>query len=223
MCGHRCYLPKEKTLNDYIPSMKTGSGIFSAISSIKWWPELNASQFDTYFALKYGNHAGFKDFLEPFTNDNGVIEGEQLNTLSFMILNVNQNHWDHVYKALMSEYNPAENTDYVEEHKDNSTANGSNTTTTTGSIENAGDVYGFNSSTEVPSDKSTTSYNDHQIENTSEGSSEKTLKISKHGNIGTVDVATMLRNDVDFWSSAGSKIADIMYMDICNIIALSIY
>lgn len=213
----------DKTLNDYIPSMKTGAGLFSAMTGYKWWPELNASQFDIYFALKYGKHIGFSDLLDAFTNDNGIIEGDKLNDLAYMILSVNQNNWGHVYKALMSEYNPIENTDYVEEHEDISHAEGNSTTTTTGSIENAGDTYGFNSASEVPADKSTTSYNDHQVGNETEGDSKKNLKIKKHGNIGTVDVSTMLGKDLTFWSGNMGKIADIMCMDICNVIALSIY
>lgn len=124
---------------------------------------------------------------------------------------------------ILFEYNPIENTDYVEEHEDVLHAEGNSTTTTTGSIENAGDTYGFNSSSEVPADKSTTSYNDHEVGNETEGNSTKNLKIKKHGNIGTVDVSTMLGKDMTFWTGNMGKIADIMCMDICNIIALSIY
>jgi hypothetical protein len=217
-------MSREKTLNDYIPSMKTGAGLFSAMTGYRWWSELNASKFDIYFALKFGNHVGFSDLLDAFTNDDGIITGSKLEELAYMILSVNQNNWAHVYKALMSEYNPIENTDFVEEHEGEGHAEGANTTTTTGSIENADEVRGFNSSTDVPTGKGTTTYNDHEVGNETNADSTNKLKITKHGNIGTVDVSTMLRKDVTFWASAEiNKIADIMCMDICNIIALSIY
>ena len=207
-----------KTLNDYFPSAILGNGLFTAIAKEHWYPDISPAAFDTYFCLMAGEKLGAK-VLEKFTDDEGEITGNNLNKLAKIILNINMNSWDHVYKTLTVEYNPIENTDYVETIKDKTgnvrTLDTENVTDGT----NAGNVFGFDSSTAV-GDNST------DIDNTvtdsgtisDEGSYEREFR--RHGNIGVTTNAQMISSDLLVWQN---KFADIMISDICDIIALSIY
>ena len=73
---------------------------------------------------------------------------------------------------------------------------------------------------------STTDYgdkDDNPVTIDSTGSEDVTYEreYKKHGNIGITEVSTMMQHDLDVWQL--NKFYDILCMDICKIIALSIY
>ena len=68
---------KEKTLNEYIPSMVTGAGLFTEIAKVEWFPGLDPAAFDTYMALTAGEKIGRK-MLDLYSNDDCVVTGTQL-------------------------------------------------------------------------------------------------------------------------------------------------
>ena len=152
-----------KHLCDYFPDAASGNAIFKKISSYKWFEGIIPEHVDTYFYLMAGDKTGMP-FLDKYADQDGHITGANLDKLCKMILDLNYNSWVHEYKALTSEYNPIENTDFVEIIKDKDDKNNtgktissgkltvSNENTTTGSIDTSGDanVYGFNSSDPVP-------------------------------------------------------------------------
>ena len=171
-----------KELNEYFPNGLSGDGIFTAISQISWFPGINPSNIDTYFMLKHGEKLGSK-VCDKFTDSDGHITGDKLQALANVIHNAYIVNWEHEYKTLTVEYNPIENTDFVEEIKDKDHSHnegkaltyGKMTTTnenvTTGSVENENvttgkmsttnevNVAGFDSATTVPASDSTTSQN----------------------------------------------------------------
>lgn len=208
-----------KTLKDYFPEMLNGNGLFTELSKKEWFAGVDPAAADTYMFLTCGEKLP-QNILDNFTNDEGIITGTKLTALANVIYNTNINSWRHEYKALTSEYNPIENTDYIETHEGKSDTTGNNTNTTTGSIDTTGDVYGFNSSSAVHDNKASTSYNDHEV--TSEVTSNNTneLTIRKHGNIGVTTNAEMITSDLVVWKN---KFIDYMIKDICNLITLSIY
>ena len=128
-----------KTINDLIPSMKTGSGIFSAITAPVWaevFPD--ASQLDIYFAANYGRkHPTY--YLEAFTNAQGIVTGEDLSDLANAIYTMREKEWEQLFKILTADYDPMENTQVTESVAETRSGSGSdgntrtlNTTTTTG-------------------------------------------------------------------------------------------
>lgn len=155
-----------KELNTYFPDGLNGDGIFTAISQISWFPNVVPAHLDTYFMLKHGEKLASK-ICEKFADDDGIIQGEKLNQLAHVIHNAFINNWEHEYKTLTVEYNPIENTDFVETIKDKNhrdteggtvtTGKTSNTSVTTGKMTNDNDVKvaGFDSSNNVPSSDST--------------------------------------------------------------------
>lgn len=209
-----------KELKTYFPDGITGDGIFKAISSISWFPGVKPGAVDSYLMLLHGDKLASK-VLDKFANENGVIEGEQLRSLANIIHNKYINNWEHEYKTLTVEYNPIENTDYIETYKGKASGTAGGSNTETGSIENAGDVYGLGSSAAAHENKSTTTFNNHKttLSSTSSGSDEH--EIRKHGNIGTTTNAQMIQGDIDVWKL--NNFYDILCKDICDMIALSIF
>lgn len=210
---------KDKTLNDYFPDMITGNGLFTAISSMKWWNELSPAAFDTYFALHFGEHKAYEKVLNTFANEDGIIEGEDLKRLARVILNINANSWEHIYKALTSVYNPIENTDYVEEINEDTANSGNTSATSSASATSTNDVYGFNSSTKAPASESGAT-DGSETGSEFENAGNRKEVIRKHGNIGVTTNAEMIVSDIEIWKN---KIADKFSSDICDLIALSIY
>lgn len=172
-----------KRLNSYFPDALEGNGIFTAISQISWFPNVVPAHLDTYFMLKHGDKLASK-ILDKFADEDGHVSGANLDTLANVIHNAYITNWEHEYKTLTVEYNPIENTDFIETikdktHKDtegNNVTSGamtvSDSTTTTGTFDNTNvttgsmevssevNVAGFDSSTNVPASdtKGTTDY-----------------------------------------------------------------
>ena len=61
-----------RTINEVIPTMKTGSGIFSAFNEPMWSDLFTASSLDIFFAGTYGSK-----FISPYTDlfvgEDGVV------------------------------------------------------------------------------------------------------------------------------------------------------
>lgn len=135
-----------KELNTYFPNALEGDGIFTAISQITWFPGVVPAHVDTYFMLKHGEKLASK-VCDKFADADGHITGDKLNALANVLHNAYFVNWEHEYKTLTVQYNPIENTDYIEEindvnHKEtvgNNVTTGKVTTTndnvTTGSVE----------------------------------------------------------------------------------------
>ena len=249
----------KKTLSSYFPDALEGDGIFTAISQITWFAGVVPAHVDTYFMLKHGDKIASK-VLDKFADKDGHVTGTKLQILANVIHNVYITNWEHEYKTLTVEYNPIENTDYVETisdatHKENEGSNVtsgamtvSNSSTTTGQFTNSSElnVAGFDSSTNVPASdgsnttnygtdqdnpltvtsSATTDYGDKTdnpvtIDNTGSEDGTYERELRKHGNIGVTTNAQMIASDIDVWKL--NNFYDILCMDICKVIALSIY
>jgi hypothetical protein len=215
-----------KELKDYFPDAVTGDGIFKAISNISWFPGVKPAAVDTYFILMNGEKLGSK-ILEAFANEDGVIEGDKLKALATMIHNKYITNWEHEYKTLTVEYNPIENTDYVETYKGSAQGTSGGTTTEGGKVKSTTNINGLGSSGLV-SDSETTqdfapdgesSARKTTVSGNSSGSDEH--EIRKHGNIGVTTNAQMIMSDLETWKL--NNFYDILCSDICDVIALSIF
>lgn len=234
-----------KTLNEYFDVSSTG--LFSAFNNPVWVNSFqDASGLDLYFYMRYGDRIGNK-FLDMFTDTDGEVKGNNLTKLADLIYSVNAKKWEHLYKAFMAEYNPIENTDFIEtiteatgntrvvdsDGTSSGTASTTSSATSSGTNSGANNKFGFNSSTAVGdttssgSDSNTTSAT---TSTTSSGSTTDDSTITdngthtsehrKHGNIGVTENVTMLEHEVEFWKWS---FVDSVCKDICDIIALSIY
>lgn len=209
-----------KELKDYFPNAVTGDGLIKAIASISWFTGIKPGALDSYFILMHGEKLGSK-MLDNFADDSGIIEGDKLNALATIIHNKYMNNWEHIFKTLSVEYNPIENTDYVETYKGSATGQAGGSNTESGSIENQGDTYGLGSSAAAHDSKSVTTFNAHKTTLTSNSSGSDEHEIRKHGNIGVTTNAQMIDSDIEVWVK--NKFYDIICKDICDTIALSIF
>lgn len=209
-----------KELKTYFPEGITGNGIFKAISNISWFEGVKPTALDTYFISMHGEKLGSK-MLDNFADENGVITGDKLKALATMIHNKYITNWEHEYKTLTVEYNPIENTDYVETYKGTAQGSAGGSNTETGGVETANDTYGLGSNSPAHDSKSETTFKNHKTElsSTSQGSDEH--EIRKHGNIGVTTNADMIKSDVEVWQL--NNFYDILCKDICDTIALSIF
>lgn len=235
-----------KQLIDYFPIDQ--DGLFSAFQNPVWVVELpDSAELDTYFMLNYGERLGSKIVDYYADASDGTVKGDKLTALANMIYTLNSKKWEHLFKVYMVEYNPIENTDFVETINDttvnnrtgNSTSNSSGSATTngtgtnTGNNSGSGNVFGFNSAAAVgdttttgnntdttTTNSTTTSTGNNTDSSTSTDSGTHTSTHIKHGNIGITSNVELMTGEVNFWK--WSFIDDIC-KDICNVIALSIF
>ncbi len=212
-----------KELKDYFPNGYEGNGIFTAISAISWFGGVSPANLDTYFMLNHGEKLASR-ICEVFADSDGHITGDKLKNLARVLHNANIESWKRQYEALTAEYNPIENTDYIETYKGSASGTSGGSTTQTGKVTTDNDTYGFNSSSAVPESKSTTTYDaQNPVKSTvsanSSGSDQHELR--KHGNIGVTTNATMVTEELRL--RAENKFFDILCSDVCKMIALSIF
>ena len=213
-----------KELKDYFPDAVTGDGIFKAISNISWFPCVKPAAVDTYFILMNGEKLGSK-ILDAFADSDGIIQGDKLKALATMIHNKYITNWEHEYKTLTVEYNPIENTDYVETYTGSASGTSGGTTTEGGKVKTNTLTNGLGSSSLVPDSESTQDFapgganRTTTVSGNSSGSDEH--EIRKHGNIGVTTNAQMIESDIDVWKL--NNFYDILCKDICDVIALSIF
>lgn len=209
-----------KELKDYFPDGITGDGIFSAISQISWFPGVGPSQLDTYFMLMHGEKLGSK-MLDQFTDENGEVKGDKLKALAKVIHNAYITNWEHEFKTLTVEYNPIENTDYVETYTGSASGTAGGSNVESGGVSTENDRYGLGSSAAAHDNKSTTTFNNHTTTLSSTSSGSDQHEIHKHGNIGVTTNAQMITSDIEAWQL--NKFYDILCKDICDVITLSIF
>ena len=215
-----------KELKDYFPDAVTGDGLFKAISNISWFPGVKPGSVDTYFILMHGEKLASK-VLDAFADSDGIVQGDKMKALATMIHNKCMNNWEHEYKTLTVEYNPIENTDYVETYKGSAQGLSGGTTTEGGKVQTSTKVNGLGSGSLVDNAESTQDFapggaanaRTTTVSGNSQGSDEH--EIRKHGNIGVTTNAQMISSDLDVWKL--NNFYDILCKDICDVIALSIF
>ena len=216
----------KKTLKEIFPNALEGNGLFTEIAKIEWFEGLSPAAFDTYFFMQVGDRLAANK-MQFFVNSDGVCEGENLTKLAKVIFNINRISWRNIYRDLTAEYNPIENTDYVETLKETANSNGEAATESTGfggsTTTTTGSKYGFNSTEAVPDTIAETIDSNSTTANTAtttDNTNTVERELRKHGNIGTVSNSEIIQMDLELWKN---KIADKFIKDICDIIALSIY
>ena len=235
-----------KKLSDYLPI--TGDGLFIAFNNPIWATAFqNSTELDTYFYLRYGDRIGNK-LIDNFADEEtGVVASTKLTELATLVYSINSKKWEHLFKVYNADYNPIENTDFIETITDTNsntkvidsegtsggTASTTSSGTSSGSNSQDNTKFGFNSSTAVgdtstsgtdsnttSATTSTTTSGSTTDDSTITDNGTHTSEHRKHGNIGVTENVTMLEHEVEFWKWS---FIDQVCKDICDIIALSIY
>lgn len=187
------------------------------------------------------------DYLESIS----VPQNSLAQQMAEAVLSVYNNAWAYQYKALTVEYNPINNYDSVENSTDTHEYTGTQTTehdltknntdtpditrTSNGSNNSAGSLYGFNSTTAVPSDEANGTSNSTDTETgtvtsngTENGTNTRTdnLKetitheLTRSGNIGVTTSQQMIESELELRKK---QFYNIMIRDIINFLCLPIY
>lgn len=227
------------TLNSVYPEWVT-KGIFSYLNALEvpWKNDVSGNQLDIIY---HGSRSGNKiigSLIENYLDNNTVSDDNKI-IIAQAIYTIYIKNWNALYKTLSLEYNPIENysmteTENVQDtHKGTLESNGNNTNTYTETtlVDNTSNnqLWGFNSTDSVNSDKQTgdttrdvesTMDNTHKNTDreTKDITSDRTLKRS--GNIGVTTSQQMIESERQLWLW---NFFESVFSDIDKILVLKIY
>lgn len=227
------------TLNSVYPEWLT-KGIFSYLNALEvpWKNDVSGNQLDIIY---HGSRSGNKiigSLIENYLDNNTVSDDNKI-IIAQAIYTIYIKNWNALYKTLSLEYNPIENysmteTENVQDtHKGTLESNGNNTNTYTETTlvndTSNNQLWGFNSTDSVNSDKQTgdttrdvesTMDNTHKNTDreTKDITSDRTLKRS--GNIGVTTSQQMIESERQLWLW---NFFESVFSDIDKILVLKIY
>ena len=202
------------------------SGIFNKIRALDsvpdtplfpWLTDDNAEMLDELYYLQHSGEKCISRYYARYIKmeDDGIVN-DCLSKIAQQIMLKFGDKWNRLYDVFITEqYKPLENYDMKEKETPNLTRTKNVNVKTT--VNN--DVYGFNSSTPVPSTKSETSGN--KLENEESESNTGTRDLERHGNIGVTTSQQMLQSELDL-RDAYSFYNDIM-RDVDTMLCLLVY
>lgn len=227
------------TLNDVYPEWIT-KGIFSYLNALEvpWKNDITGNELDINYHGSRSGHKIIGSLIENFL-ENNVVSDENKITIAQAIYTMYIKNWNALYKTLSLEYNPIENYSMVETENIQDSHNGkieSNSTDTNTNTENTvvndianNQLWGFNSTDSVNSDKQigdTTRNVDGSVNSTHKNTdtetkditSDRTLKRS--GNIGVTTSQQMIESERQLWLW---NFFESVFSDIDKILVLKIY
>lgn len=227
------------TLNDVYPEWIT-KGIFSYLNAlgVPWKNDITGNELDINYHGSRSGHKLIGSLIENFLENNVVSEANKI-TIAQAIYAIYIKNWNALYKTLSLEYNPIENysmteTENVQDtHRGTLESDGSDTNTNTeNTIVNDtsnNQLWGFNSTDSVNSDKQigdTTRNIDGSMNATHKNTdtetkditSDRTLKRS--GNIGVTTSQQMIESERQLWLW---NFFESVFSDIDKILVLKIY
>ena len=227
------------TLNSVYPEWVT-KGIFSYLNALEvpWKNDVSGNQLDIIY---HGSRSGNKiigSLIENYLDNNTVSDNNKI-IIAQAIYTIYIKNWNALYKTLSLEYNPIENysmteTENVQDtHKGTLESNGNNTNTYTETTlvndTSNNQLWGFNSTDSVNSDKQTgdttrdvestmDSTHKNTDRETKDITSDRTLKRS--GNIGVTTSQQMIESERQLWLW---NFFESVFSDIDKILVLKIY
>lgn len=227
------------TLNDVYPEWIT-KGIFSYLNALEvpWKSDISGNQLDIIYHGSRSGHKIIGSIIENYLENNTVSNDNKI-TIAQAIFSIYIKNWNALYKTLSLEYNPIENysmteTENVQDsHKgtteSDATDTDTNTETTIVNDTANNQLWGFNSTDSVNSDKQVgdTTRNVDGTRNathkntdteTKDITSDRTLKRS--GNIGVTTSQQMIESERQLWFW---NFFENVFSDIDKILVLKIY
>ena len=227
------------TLNDVYPEWIT-KGIVSYLNALEvpWKSDISGNQLDIIYHGSRSGHKIIGSIIENYLENNTVSDDNKI-TIAQAIFSIYIKNWNALYKTLSLEYNPIENysmteTENVQDsHKgtteSDATDTDTNTETTIVNDTANNQLWGFNSTDSVNSDKQVgdTTRNVDGTRNathkntdteTKDITSDRTLKRS--GNIGVTTSQQMIESERQLWFW---NFFENVFSDIDKILVLKIY
>lgn len=137
-----------RTINEVIPGMKTGDGIFSAFTAPIWAEAFSSTALDIFFAGTYGGK-WISPYTDLFVGEDGKINSTNLVSLANAVYSIRAKEWEMLFNDLSVEYNPIENTDAYETTTENRVGSGTNgNTRTLNTTQTTGNTHTLNTRTD---------------------------------------------------------------------------
>lgn len=227
------------TLNDVYQGWIT-NGIFSYLNALEvpWKNDITSNELDIIYHGSKSGHKIVGSLIENFLENNVVSEENKI-TIAQTVYTMYIKNWNALYKTLSLEYNPIENysmteTENVQDShrgtlESNGTDSNTNTENTILNVTSNNQLWGFNSTDSVNSDKQiddTTRNIDGGMNATHKNTdtetkditSDRTLKRS--GNIGVTTSQQMIESERQLWLW---NFFESVFSDIDKILVLKIY
>lgn len=200
-----------KTLIEIMPTMNLFKKILDNHPEATWLTD--ATNFDLEYFNNYSGDKTPSPLLVRFSehNDFKVLTDIQVNTIANIIWSRYGTKWNKIVEAMYSEYNPIDNYNMEETTKTKTRI------TTTQSANGTGSVYGFNSSSAVPSASSSSGGNS----TTSGDAEDNVVVVTRKGNIGVTTSQQMQKSTINLWNMW--NIAEQIFTDVDKVLTLPIY
>ena len=225
-------------LREAFPDWKLNKGIFDRLADLYEVPWADSAESSVLNYEYFGNHSGGK-FVAPVVlnvlGDNESLSDIDRDVLASIIWSKFKEPWTRLWATNVIEYNPIHNYDMTEERGlvrgDSSTevsAGNSNDETTHGKTVDTDEyIYGYNSTDESPSDKTsvaeggTTSLeSDFATSKDAASAREERETSERSGNIGVTTTQAMLASERELWKW---NFFDQVYKDIDSVLSISFY
>lgn len=244
---------KRPKINEIFAAWSTGYGFFTNLynymldNNIEPPEWISNAQIAEYLDIKYHTSYGEKsctNFVLYYVTD-GYITNNNLKKISGIWYTLHRATIDRMWADYNEQYNPIENYSMTESGTDTKT--GTDTVTISGEVENSqtgtqrlqgdttatGNIYGYNSASAVPSDKTetdtdttrtdnltnTTVYNNRNDE--TQYNTENAHELTRSGNIGVTTTQQMLQSDIELWKWHFYE--TYLFQSVNTILALPIY
>lgn len=224
-----------EVFTDYV-----NNGIFTFLNNLDVpWKSLNV--FKQLNLAYHGNHSGKKEvspMIDSLIVEEALTDNDKT-LIAMSIFSIFSVKWQKLYATLSLEYKPLENYDMQETEK--TTGNIENTDSVNGTINTSvnnkqnsssnktSSLYGFNSDTDVNSDKDNV-IDDSTITETGEtkevrdktnmNNSTEDRTLTRHGNIGVTTSQQMLQSEIKLWQWT---FFNDVFKDIDNILTIQTY
>lgn len=200
------------TLNEAFPNAFTGEGFFSEMTTAPWQGTFDQTNMDLMFFGEFGERE-VSPLVSRFAADLPLTEVSRATLATLATLRYGA-AWSHKYDLLTVVYNPIENYRMTETEERGLTGGGTETISETmtndlndtDAVTITSDIYGFNSSTPVPSGTGSESHAAGHTgtvgktgDNGTTRTEDETRTLTRAGSIGVKTSQVMMQESLDFW------------------------
>lgn len=212
--------------------------IFNAIKSLtsnpfEWLTQAVADELDIEYYMNHSGDKSISPLFEKLLGIQGQTGATVVTQIAKIIVNRFTDKWNKLYSAFVdSNYAPLENYNMEEVETpnithDSTTKQKTKIETETEDDTNEQSVYGFNSTTKVPSaenvrnGKTIVSGDANDNETVSQDKETGTRLLTRHGNIGVTTSQQMLQSEITLRSNY--NFIHMLYDDVDSVLTLPIY
>ena len=225
---------------DVYANYETDGGVFSPMANAPWAETMTGLNLDIAYLDGHSGERYCSNFINHRLNDSGVLSSDNRTLIANILWAMFGIQWTRLWATMKpTDYNPLTNYQMTEDetgsHTDTRTPDLTRKHTGTDKYEgesttnNQNNLWGFNSSTSIPSDMQDGTNTDN-ITNTSDltdtetgtdtTAGNNTRKLTRTGNIGTNTFQNLLQQERNLWMY---NFFERVFKDVDSILTIPIY